>query len=590
MHDAYYRSATSITSPAIVTNASVLQRTSAFGYDGVGYINGGYHEFIVAGAPGVDDMPGLWRMFITRDGTATPAEVFSIDSDGDVTSEAAVFSIIGDATDAQKAQLRIRELPASGSNYVGLQAPDTLGSNPVLTLPPDDGDANEFLQTDGSGLTTWEPIDVATDLTGILPLANGGTNKNMTAAAGGVVWTDADSQEVSAVGTTGMFLQSNNTAAPAFAKVDLTASSNVTVPASGVVTSNGTVLSSSTLLPMASGGTNKNMTASAGALAYSDADSLELNTPGTGSDWALSGGTGAPTFSSTTTTGKTIDGSADEVQHKVQANGTQTANLVEYEDSSANDLLTFAASTANLSLLRGAGPSGINMQRANTSLGSPSIVLNGENLGSLRWYGYSAAAAGYLHGAEIRGYVDGTWDSGGDTTDSPAGIEFFTTTDGAGAVSSKMFLTAAGVLNLSSGLKLKYAGDGSTTLDYHAVGSFTGQLTSGDGCTGTVTQTFTFERIGRSVVLCSGGDLTCTSNATTQPIISVSAGSISEITPGSDVDIQAAVLDNSLRFIAGLRVTSSGTLNVQSTLGKSATFTNSGTKGLNQGCWSYLIP
>lgn len=60
-------------------------------------------------------------------------------------------------------------------------------------------------------------IDLAAKVTGLLPLANGGTNKNMTAVTGGVVWTDADSMEVSAAGTSGQYLKSNGTSAPAFA-------------------------------------------------------------------------------------------------------------------------------------------------------------------------------------------------------------------------------------------------------------------------------------------------------------------------------------------------------------------------------------
>lgn len=60
-------------------------------------------------------------------------------------------------------------------------------------------------------------IDLTTKVTGVLPLANGGSNKNMTAVAGGVVWTDSDSMEVSAAGTSGQYLKSNGTSAPAFA-------------------------------------------------------------------------------------------------------------------------------------------------------------------------------------------------------------------------------------------------------------------------------------------------------------------------------------------------------------------------------------
>ncbi len=55
--------------------------------------------------------------------------------------------------------------------------------------------------------------------TGQLGLSRGGTNKNLTAVNGGVVWTDADSMEVTAAGTSGQLLQSNGAAAPSWATV-----------------------------------------------------------------------------------------------------------------------------------------------------------------------------------------------------------------------------------------------------------------------------------------------------------------------------------------------------------------------------------
>lgn len=94
------------------------------------------------------------------------------------------------------------------------------------------------------------------------------------------------------------------------------------------------------LLPLSSGGTNKNMTPVAGGLVYSDADSQEVTSAGTASDWVLSGGVGAPTMSSTTTTAKVIDGSADAVQLNVQGHSTQTNEILNVEKSDGTDLLS----------------------------------------------------------------------------------------------------------------------------------------------------------------------------------------------------------------------------------------------------------
>ena len=65
---------------------------------------------------------------------------------------------------------------------------------------------------------------------------------------------------------------------------------DVTATAAGVSSYNSVV-------PMNKGGSNKNMTASAGAVVYSDADSLELTAVGTAGQVLTSAGTGTPVFS-----------------------------------------------------------------------------------------------------------------------------------------------------------------------------------------------------------------------------------------------------------------------------------------------------
>ena len=54
------------------------------------------------------------------------------------------------------AQGDLRLQDSSGGEYVAIQAPATLAGNYTLTLPADDGDANEFLLTNGSGVLSWQ--------------------------------------------------------------------------------------------------------------------------------------------------------------------------------------------------------------------------------------------------------------------------------------------------------------------------------------------------------------------------------------------------------------------------------------------------
>lgn len=57
----------------------------------------------------------------------------------------------------------------------------------TFTVPPDDGDAGEFLQTNGSGVSTWETVTVAAPLT----LASGSITVSAPYLTGTQTWNDA---------------------------------------------------------------------------------------------------------------------------------------------------------------------------------------------------------------------------------------------------------------------------------------------------------------------------------------------------------------------------------------------------------------
>ena len=50
------------------------------------------------------------------------------------------------------AQGDLRLQDSSGGQYVAMQAPATVGTSYTLTMPADDGDADQYLQTNGSGV------------------------------------------------------------------------------------------------------------------------------------------------------------------------------------------------------------------------------------------------------------------------------------------------------------------------------------------------------------------------------------------------------------------------------------------------------
>ena len=89
-------------------------------------------------------------------------------------------------------------------------------STALAANPADCGAGTKAISIAANGDLTCSAVSLTADVSGVMPLANGGTNKNMTAVNGGVVWTDADSMEVIAAGTSGQILQSNGAAAPSW--------------------------------------------------------------------------------------------------------------------------------------------------------------------------------------------------------------------------------------------------------------------------------------------------------------------------------------------------------------------------------------
>lgn len=181
----------------------------------------------------------------------------------------------------------------------------------------------------GGTTPAYAAVALGADVSGQLPIGNGGTGAATKAAgfdalspmttAGDVIYGGTSGTGTRlAAGSATQLLHSGTT--PTWSAISLTAD----------VTG---------ILPIANGGSNKALTLAAGGLIWGDSDSFEMGAAGTASDWALSGGTGAPTFSSTTTTAKLIDGSADAIQLTVQGNATQTSDILVAEKSDGTDLL-----------------------------------------------------------------------------------------------------------------------------------------------------------------------------------------------------------------------------------------------------------
>jgi hypothetical protein len=94
--------------------------------------------------------------------TTAPAAGLScwIMMQGDTIDQAAIpdasvtpSKIAGSGDFAFPADVRLND--GDGSHYVGFQAPTTVSTNKIWTLPAADGSANQYLKTDGSGTLSW---------------------------------------------------------------------------------------------------------------------------------------------------------------------------------------------------------------------------------------------------------------------------------------------------------------------------------------------------------------------------------------------------------------------------------------------------
>jgi hypothetical protein len=199
------------------------------------------------------------------------------------------------------------------------------------------------------------PISLTTEVSGVLPMANGGTDKALTPELGGIVYTDGGSMEILGAGTLGQLLKSNGAAAPEWTTLSV---DDATF--SGV-------------LSLGKGGTNKSLTASNGAIAYSDADSIELLAPGTAGQILQSNGVGAPSYVNKSISGKNENGSSVTLEEIQVSNNqlTQTdvnKHLLESGNSNILANPSFEHSTVSTSWTSSAG----------TLAAESSVVVNGK--------------------------------------------------------------------------------------------------------------------------------------------------------------------------------------------------------------------
>ena len=113
---------------------------------------------------------------------------------------------------------KVTPATAGGTGQTSYAVGDLLYADTTTTLAklPDVATGNALISGGVGVAPSWGKIGLTTHVSGILPLANGGTNANISATNGGVIYSTASALAVTAAGTANQILISNGAAAPSW--------------------------------------------------------------------------------------------------------------------------------------------------------------------------------------------------------------------------------------------------------------------------------------------------------------------------------------------------------------------------------------
>jgi hypothetical protein len=312
---------------------------------------------------------------------------------------------------------------------------------------PDYGTSGYVFTSGGaSAKPTWSQVS-ASSLTGVLPVANGGTNIS-SYTIGDLIYASGTTtlSKLADVATGNALISGGVGAAPSWGKIGLTTHVSGT-------------------LPIANGGTNLTSTPTNGQLLIGNGTGYSLGTLTAGSsNFVVTNGSGSITLdinASPTLTGLTVNGpaviSTSSSSDALRITQTGAGNAILVEDSANPDSTPFVVNASGQVLVGATtapfGSTIIGLFQSAADSAPPyqdffknragATTVSGDGTGQMRFWAYDGA--NYLNSSYIATNTDGTVAS----TDAPGRIVFGTRPAGAGGVAvERMRVNSAGGVSI----------------------------------------------------------------------------------------------------------------------------------------------
>jgi hypothetical protein len=178
------------------------------------YYNGaGWVEMVSGSGSGVTSVTGTTNR-ISVGGTATDPV---IDISASYVGQASITTLGTIATGTWQGSVISAVYGGTGQSTYAVGDLLYAGSSSTLSKLNGVATGNALISGGTGTAPSWGKIGLTTHVSGILPIANGGTNSTATPTSGGVAYGDGSSIQYTAAGTSGQVLKSAGSSAPIWA-------------------------------------------------------------------------------------------------------------------------------------------------------------------------------------------------------------------------------------------------------------------------------------------------------------------------------------------------------------------------------------